>query len=64
MSTTYVEKNKIAVLGVALPFDRGKKWGANAAWKVTGFLLRGVRKVSISLPAAHLDFGCSLNGMV
>ena len=31
---------------------------------VTGFALRGVREVSISLPAAHLDFGCSLNGMV
>ena len=23
----------IAVLGVALPFDRGKEWGANAAWR-------------------------------
>ena len=57
-------RRRIAVLGVALPFDRGKEWGANAAWRVTGCVLRGVREVSISLPAAHLDFGYSLNGMV
>ena len=29
-----------AVLGVDLPFDRGKEIGANAAWRVTGFVLR------------------------
>ena len=55
----------IVVLGVALPFDRGKEWGGGkCSMEVTGFVLRGVREVSISLPAAHLDFGCSLNGMV
>ena len=29
-----------AVLGVDLPFDRGQEWGTDAAWRVTGFVLR------------------------